>query len=109
MDRNKYDASRHVFDGAHVGLSVIVGDVFNISEADCMVTAGNSFGMMDGGIDGIANYRFGMIESRVQDAIVREWHGEIPVGAALTLPSSSFGAYTGQSGAHKSAINTSMM
>jgi O-acetyl-ADP-ribose deacetylase (regulator of RNase III) len=69
------------------GLSVVHGDIFQCREAECMVTAGNSFGMMDGGIDGLTNYQFGMIEGRVQAAIAADpWRGELPVGAAVVLP-----------------------
>ena len=69
----------------HPGVRVVHGDIFACKEADCLVTAGNSFGMMDGGIDGLANYQFGMIEPRVQASIAEHWRGELPVGAALVL------------------------
>ncbi len=71
----------------HPGVTVVHGDIFACKQADCLVTAGNSFGMMDGGIDGLVNYQFGMIEGRVQGEIMRgQWRGELPVGAAIVLP-----------------------
>ena len=53
----------------HPGVAVVHGDIFQCRDAECLVTAGNSFGMMDGGIDGTVNYQFDMIEPRVQTAI----------------------------------------
>ena len=68
------------------GVSVVHGDIFGCREAECLVTAGNSFGMMDGGIDGLVNHQFGVIEERVQAAIAAApWRGELPVGAALVI------------------------
>lgn len=71
---------------SHPGVTVVHGDIFACKQADCLVTAGNSFGMMDGGIDGVVNYQFGMVEGRVQSEIMRQWRGELPVGAAIVLP-----------------------
>ena len=71
---------------SHPGVSVVHGDIFQCREAECLVTAGNSFGMMDGGIDGTVNYQFDMIEPRVQAVIAAfPWRGELPVGAAVLL------------------------
>ena len=89
LDRRVYESVRGIYDDdttCPAGLSVVCGDIFGAADSyDCMVTAGNSFGMMDGGIDGTANYFFGHIESAVQEAIVRDWAGELPVGAAIVL------------------------
>ena len=68
----------------HPVLEIVYGNIFNY-KADCMITAGQSFGMMDGGIDGDTNYFFGMIEKRVQDNILQHWRGELPVGVSLVL------------------------
>ena len=79
---------------------VIKNDRFeNIAEFDCMVSAGNSFGLMDGGVDlAIINY-FGIdLMDRVQDYILREFRGEQPVGTSFIIetghPQHSFLAHT---------------
>ena len=70
----------------HPGVAVVHGDIFQCRDAECLVTAGNRFGMMDGGIDGTVNYQFDMIEPRVQAVIAAfPWRGELPVGAAVLL------------------------
>lgn len=53
---------------------------------DCMVSAANSFGLMDGGVDlAITNY-FGLeLMDRVQERIVREYRGEQPVGTCMIV------------------------
>lgn len=70
--------------GGHPILKIAYGNIFN-HKADCFVTAGNSYGMCDGGIDGYMNYFFDMIEKRVQDEIMRQWRGELPVGASIVF------------------------
>jgi O-acetyl-ADP-ribose deacetylase (regulator of RNase III) len=51
-------------------VSVVNGYFEELTEYDCMVSAGNSFGLMDGGVDlAIARY-FGLeLMDRVQDYI----------------------------------------
>lgn len=83
-DQQEYKEWKNFYND-HPIISINYGNIFNYS-ADCMVTAGQSYGMMDGGIDGHTNYFFDMIESRVQSAIIDKWRGEIPVGAAIVLP-----------------------
>jgi hypothetical protein len=58
----------------------------NIAEYDCMVSAGNSFGLMDGGVDlAIISY-FGIdLMDRVQEYIIREFRGEQPVGTSFII------------------------
>lgn len=67
------------------GITIENNDIFKVS-CDCLVTAGNSFAMMDGGIDGDVNYFFDYIESRVQESIITHWAGELPVGVSVILP-----------------------
>jgi O-acetyl-ADP-ribose deacetylase (regulator of RNase III) len=57
----------------------------SILEASCdaVVSPANSFGLMDGGIDGVYRSHFGQeIQDRVQHAIAERHHGELLVGAA---------------------------
>jgi O-acetyl-ADP-ribose deacetylase (regulator of RNase III) len=83
MDRGEYATVKDFF-GDHPVLAVAYGNIF-VQQADCMVTAGQSFGMMDGGIDGHTNAFFDMIEGRVQNGIMDRWRGEMPVGAAMVF------------------------
>ena len=84
QDIDIYRRYQHYFDNID-GLSIIHGNIFN-QKADCLVTAGNSFGMMDGGIDGHVNYFFDYIQQRVQQEIAHVWRGECPVGASVMVP-----------------------
>jgi len=56
-------------------------------KADAIISPANSFGFMDGGIDLLYTYQFGeALQRRVQDAIRRDFHGELPVGSAVIVP-----------------------
>ena len=58
-----------------------------IGEYNCFVSPANSFGLMDGGIDGAITNFFGVaLEQRVQDEIWRVYRGEQPVGTCLIVP-----------------------
>lgn len=83
LDQKEYNLYADYFKG-HEVLEIVYGNIFNC-KADCMITAGQSFGMMDGGIDGHTNYFFNMIEKKVQNEIIEKWKGELPVGASLIL------------------------
>lgn len=53
---------------------------------DCMVSAGNSFGLMDGGVDAaIINYFGEGLQIRVQERIREEYLGEQPIGTSLIV------------------------
>lgn len=63
-------------------VSVHRGSIFDV-ECDAVVSPANSFGFMDGGIDAWYCWRFGDgIQDAVRMAILRFWHGELPVGTA---------------------------
>ena len=58
------------------------GSIFD-SACDAVVSPANSFGFMDGGIDLLYTQHFGWhVQDRVQEAIQKEHHGELLVGAA---------------------------
>jgi O-acetyl-ADP-ribose deacetylase (regulator of RNase III) len=84
MDASEFRTLRDYF-GMHPVLSVAYGNIFT-QKADCVITAGQSFGMMDGGIDGHVNAFFDRIEGRVQHTILEKWQGELPVGASIVFP-----------------------
>lgn len=63
-------------------VEAIAGDYFQ-RPADAIVSPGNSFGIMDGGLDLAIRERLGFsVENRVQDVIDARHHGELPVGCA---------------------------
>jgi O-acetyl-ADP-ribose deacetylase (regulator of RNase III) len=63
-------------------VSVFKGSIFDV-DCDAVVSPANSFGFMDGGIDSWYRWRFGDgIQDSVRMAILRYWHGELPVGTA---------------------------
>lgn len=65
----------------------IVRDVFERLPAfDCMVSAANSFGLMDGGVDAAITRFFGdELQARVQERIVDEYLGEQPIGTSMIV------------------------
>jgi len=53
---------------------------------DCMVSAANSFGIMDGGVDAAITRYFGtQLMHRVQERILDEYLGEQPVGTSMIV------------------------
>jgi len=78
----------------------IANDYFeNLSEFDCMVSAANSFGLMDGGVDFaiVEFFRNGLMR-RVKERIIEEYFGEQPVGTSFIVetghPTHPFVAHT---------------
>jgi O-acetyl-ADP-ribose deacetylase (regulator of RNase III) len=64
-------------------IEVSCGDIFASTSADALVSPANSFGFMDGGIDGVYSRRFGQkLQDRLQALIHRVHDGELPVGQA---------------------------
>jgi O-acetyl-ADP-ribose deacetylase (regulator of RNase III) len=66
----------------------IVNDYFeSLQDFDCMVSAANSFGLMDGGVDlSITRYFGDDLMLRVQERIITEYFGEQPVGTCMIVP-----------------------
>jgi O-acetyl-ADP-ribose deacetylase (regulator of RNase III) len=53
---------------------------------DCMVSAANSFGLMDGGVDYAISEFFGRdLQKKVQARIIEEYDGEQPVGTSMIV------------------------
>nr|WP_255300346.1 macro domain-containing protein [Escherichia fergusonii] len=79
------DAFKRVF-GNTDNVNIIEKPFETISEFDCMVSAANSFGLMDGGVDAAITAFFGtQLQTRVQNHIMREYLGEQPVGSAFVI------------------------
>ena len=68
-------------------VEIINGRFEQVEAYDCMVSAANSFGLMDGGVDlAITNYFGGSLQSRVQQVILEHYNGEQPVGTSFITP-----------------------
>src|SRR5579859_5138250 len=62
-------------------VEIIHGFFQNVSDFDCMVSAANSFGLMDGGVDAAIVKFFGsQLMFQVQERILTEYLGEQPIG-----------------------------
>lgn len=67
-------------------VAVVTGSIFEV-RADAIVSPANSFGIMDGGLDGKLRDFFGLgIERAVRHRIGQDYFGELPVGLALVVP-----------------------
>jgi hypothetical protein len=66
--------------------SVELGDLLS-TEADAIVSAGNSVGHMNGGVDLRIRDKFsaGRLEERVRQTIVDRYHGELQIGEAFAI------------------------
>ncbi len=66
-------------------VSVVEGDITKF-KCDALITAGNSFGDMGGGVDKAIDDSFnGEAQRLVQQNITDNFFGELPVGTALTV------------------------
>ena len=85
FDSDMASVWQKTFDGVR-GVAIVEGDILT-GTCDALVSPANSFGYMDGGID-LAYLRFFGLElqSKVQEKIRSDFHGELPVGQALIVP-----------------------
>lgn len=64
---------------------VVHGSIFE-TDANTLVSPANSFGIMDGGLDGKLRDYFGeSVEKTVRERIREQFHGELPVGLAMVV------------------------
>lgn len=64
----------------------VVFSRFEDTDFDCVVSAANSFGLMDGGVDQCITDLFGVqMMRRVQQRIIMEYAGEQPVGTSMIV------------------------
>jgi O-acetyl-ADP-ribose deacetylase (regulator of RNase III) len=80
-------------------VAVIEGRFEDLQAFDCIVSAANSFGLMDGGVDAAITQFFGyQLQERVQRRILDEFLGEQPVGTSIIVetnhPKHPFVAHT---------------
>lgn len=83
-DINLYKAWRFEFSNLN-NIEIIHDDIFK-QTADAIVSPANSFGIMDGGLDGKLRDFFGMqIEESVRAKTKTDYSGELPVGSAIVV------------------------
>jgi O-acetyl-ADP-ribose deacetylase (regulator of RNase III) len=88
VDRNKdfCDALRVQF-RAHPEVDIVCGRFEELPSFDCIVTAGNSFGLMDAGMDLAVVRFFGRhVMEHIQKQILEDYLGEQPVGTCIIVP-----------------------
>ena len=67
---------------------MVEGRFEELPRFDCMVSAANSFGLMDGGVDGAITRFFGdALMDAVQARIIANYFGEQPVGTSFIIES----------------------
>ncbi len=71
----------------HSNVEVVCGRFEDLHSFHCVVTAGNSFGLMDAGMDLAVVKYFGQhVMERIQQQILEDHLGEQPVGTCLIVP-----------------------
>ena len=71
----------------HPEVQIVCGRFEELPSFDCVVTAGNSFGLMDAGMDlAVVRYFGRHVMERVQRAILDDFLGEQPVGTCVIVP-----------------------
>ncbi len=67
-------------------VEIVNGYFERLPTFDCMVSAANSFGLIDGGVDAaIINFFGDALERRVQQRIVDDYLGEQPIGTSIIV------------------------
>jgi O-acetyl-ADP-ribose deacetylase (regulator of RNase III) len=67
-------------------VEVVPGYFEELPAFDCMVSAANSFGLMDGGVDAAITRYFGeALMFRVQERILADYLGEQPIGTSMIV------------------------
>ena len=90
IDRNQYLCELWAKEFEHFDqVTVHQGDFFGLP-TDCVVSPANSFGFMDGGLDGYITNRLGsQVQAALQKKIIREFEGELLVGQATLVETNS--------------------
>ncbi len=79
-EKKEYEKYKNYFED-HAVLKIVCGDIFKY-KADVLITPGNSFSILDGGIDNTVNIFFDSIERRIQKRLLLKWKGELPIGVS---------------------------
>ena len=68
-------------------IEIYHGPFERLADFDCIATAGNSFGLMDAGVDLAVIKFFGeIIQDRIQERILQDHLGEQSVGTSIVVP-----------------------
>lgn len=71
----------------HPTVEIVHGRFEDLPDFDCVVTAGNSFGLMDAGMDLAVVRFFGVhVMEWIQTRILEDYLGEQPVGTSIIVP-----------------------
>jgi O-acetyl-ADP-ribose deacetylase (regulator of RNase III) len=72
---------------AHPEVEIVCGRFEDLPTFDCVVTAGNSFGLMDAGMDlAVVRYFGRHVMEIIQKRILEDYLGEQPVGTSIIVP-----------------------
>jgi len=77
---------------SHPEVQIVCGRFEDLPSFDCIATAGNSFGLMDAGMDLAVVRFFGRtVMERIQKGILEDYLGEQPVGTCILVPTDHAG------------------
>ncbi|HTV40365.1 MAG TPA: macro domain-containing protein [Candidatus Sulfotelmatobacter sp.] len=72
---------------SHPEVEIVCGRFEDLPAFDCVITAGNSFGLMDAGMDlAIVRYFGRHVMEQIQKRILEDYLGEQPVGTCIIVP-----------------------
>lgn len=83
IDPERAKAAQLALEGCYSCVCSGVADLPLNETGTALVTAGNSFGIMDGGVDAAVAERLSWCQHEVQAAICNDYAGELPVGCAV--------------------------
>jgi O-acetyl-ADP-ribose deacetylase (regulator of RNase III) len=72
---------------SHPEVEIFCGQFEDLATFDCVITAGNSFGLMDAGMDlAVVRYFGNHVMELIQKHILEDYLGEQPVGTCIIVP-----------------------
>ena len=72
---------------SHPEVEIVCGRFEELTSYDCVITAGNSFGLMDAGMDlAVVRYFGRHVMELIQKRILEDYLGEQPVGTCIVVP-----------------------
>jgi O-acetyl-ADP-ribose deacetylase (regulator of RNase III) len=72
---------------SHSEVEIVCGKFEGLPTFDCVITAGNSFGLMDAGMDlAVVRYFGRHVMEQIQKRILEDYLGEQPVGTCILAP-----------------------
>lgn len=83
-DKNSIKALNKYFNDLY-NVQVLKGNIVQVPNADCIVCPGNSYGIMDSGVERTISLILNGIQIRVQQVIKEAYYGEQPVGSCILL------------------------